>query len=350
MADPEAAMEVRRGQSIATRHFGSGSPVMKYPLDLGNSKSYNQNFVLFEIKEGGPRSRRTTNSLSTSHVALHIPPGALKTQYGGNYEEVRGGKVFEDAGISMAAVGVGAALPTLISKNPAFALIGALGGASLSAIGRTFGEGLKADETGILNEGQRALVAAGTLTAGALANTLQPVTAGLGVAVNPHSALLYRGPDSFRKHGFTFDFWPKSYTEAVAVANILQKFKTSMLPKMGDIAIFKSIYFKFPHEFNIKFFIGTEDNKIKQFKQMKIKRSVLTNLQFDYDSPQGPSFYEPPDTNTDPMPVHTKMTMEFQETEFILDYGTGVTSEEIDDSGLNLQYYEENRDELNRYD
>ena len=51
MADPEAAMEVRRGQSIATRHFGSGSPVMKYPLDLGNSKSYNQNFVLFEIKE-----------------------------------------------------------------------------------------------------------------------------------------------------------------------------------------------------------------------------------------------------------------------------------------------------------
>ena len=94
MADPEAAMEVRRGQSIATRHFGSGSPVMKYPLDLGNSKSYNQNFVLFEIKEGGPRSRRTTNSLSTSHVALHIPPGALKTQYGGNYEEVRGGKVF----------------------------------------------------------------------------------------------------------------------------------------------------------------------------------------------------------------------------------------------------------------
>ena len=68
------------------------------------------------------------------------------------------------------------------------------------------------------------------------------------------------------------------------------------------------------------------------------------------DSPQGPSFYEPPDTNTDPMPVHTKMTMEFQETEFILDYGTGVTSEEIDDSGLNLQYYEENKDELNRYD
>ena len=51
MADPEAAMEVRRGQSISTRHFGSSnSPVMKYPLDLGNSKSTNQNFILFDIK------------------------------------------------------------------------------------------------------------------------------------------------------------------------------------------------------------------------------------------------------------------------------------------------------------
>lgn len=330
MADPEAALEVRRGHGSGGGPHDNYSPVLKYPLDLGNSTSYNQNFVLFEIKEGGPIARRSTNSLSTSHVALHIPPGALKTQYGGNYEEVRGGRVFEDAGISLAGVGLGAGLGSLIKGNPAFALIGGLAGAGISAIGRTFAEGLKPDETGTLNEVNRGLVAAGTLAAGALSNTLQPVTAGLGVAINPHSALLYRGPDSFRKHGLTFDFWPKSYTEAVAVANILQKFKTSMLPKMGDFSVFKSIYFKFPHEFNISFFIGTENNQIKQFKQMKIKRSVLTNLQFDYDSPQGPSFYEPPSNSTDPMPVHTKMTMEFQETEFILDYGIGVTNEEVD--------------------
>ena len=51
MADPEAAMEVRRGQSIATRHFGSGSPVMKYPLDLGNSKWETQQFGYIQARQ-----------------------------------------------------------------------------------------------------------------------------------------------------------------------------------------------------------------------------------------------------------------------------------------------------------
>jgi hypothetical protein len=335
MADPEAALEVRRGYGTGGGPSGTSnySPVLKYPLDLGNSSSYNQNFLLFEIKPGGPQQRHNTNTLGTSHIALHIPPGSLKTQYGGNFSDVEGGRVFEESGLSLAAVGVGAGLGSLIGKNPLFALLGAAGGASLSAIGRTFGGLLKPGETtDVLTESQRALVSAGTLAAGALANTLQPVTAGMGVAINPHSALLYRGPDAFRKHGFTFDFWPKSYTEAEAVANILQKFKTAMLPKMGDVSIFKSIYFKFPHEFSIKFFIGTENNEIRQFKQMQIKRSVLTNLQFDFDSPQGPSFYEPPSPTAHPMPVHTRMTMEFQETDFILDYGDGLTSEEMENS------------------
>ena len=52
----------------------------------------------------------------------------------------------------------------------------------------------------------------------------------------------------------------------------------------------------------------------------------------DYDSPQGPAFYEPPTDSTDPMPVHTKMTLKFQETEFILSYeNSTVTNEEMDD-------------------
>ena len=65
---------------------------------------------------------------------------------------------------------------------------------------------------------------------------------------------------------------------------------------------------------------------------MNIKRSVLYKLDFDYDSPQGPSFYEPPDTNSDPMPVHTRMTMAFRESEFILAYPNSLTSEEYQES------------------
>ena len=204
MAEPEAAMRVRRPSQM------NQARVLKYPLDLGNSKSTNQNFILFDVKEGGPRNRRSTNSLSTSHIALHIPPGALKTQYGGNYEELAGGRVFEESGLSLAGAGLGAALPTLITKNPAFALIGFLGGSAISSIARTVGGGLdEGESTGVLNEAQRATVAAGTLAANALSGALTPVTAGMGVAVNPHSSLIYRGPNAFREHGFTFDFWAR---------------------------------------------------------------------------------------------------------------------------------------------
>ena len=42
MADPEAAMDVRRGNGYSVRsgaYNAPSSPVMKYPLDLGNSSS-----------------------------------------------------------------------------------------------------------------------------------------------------------------------------------------------------------------------------------------------------------------------------------------------------------------------
>jgi hypothetical protein len=140
--------------------------------------------------------------------------------------------------------------------------------------------------------------------------------------------LLYNGPDAFRKHGFTFDFWPNSYDEAVAVRNIIKSVKSSMLPKMNSFSVLKSIYFDFPHEFQISFFIAVGDN-VKKFDQMQIKRSVLTDLTLDYDGGQGPAFYEPPKGQDEPMPVHTRATMNFQETEFIIDYPkTGNTSED----------------------
>ena len=45
---------------------------------------------------------------------------------------------------------------------------------------------------------------------------------------------------------------------------------------------------------------------------MGIKRSVLTDMNLNFDSPQGPSFYDPPDKNKEPMPVHTKMQLSFK--------------------------------------
>ena len=71
---------------------------------------------------------------------------------------------------------------------------------------------------------------------------------------------------------------------------------------------------------------------VKKFDQMQINRSVLTDFTLDYDGGQGPAFYEPPRSQDEPMPVHTKATMNFQETEVIIDYPMDwKTSEEWDD-------------------
>ena len=70
----------------------------------------------------------------------------------------------------------------------------------------------------------------------------------------------------------------------------------------------------------------------KKFKQMGIKRSVLTDMNLNFDAQQGPSFYDPPEKNKEPMPVHTKMQLSFRETEFILSYkGVSTDNAEIND-------------------
>lgn len=336
MADPELTMAAARSVRIGRGGGpgGRGSGILKYPLDLGSVYGDSQNFVMFTIKPGGPRNRN--RNAGSQYIALHIPPGALRTAYGGSYDTQAGGRLFEESGMTLASVGLGAGIGSFFGGHPLLRALGAVVGMGVGgtadAIWKAMDQGMSGNErNSTLSSVNEALVTAGALTVGSMAGTLRPVTSSLGVAINPHSALLYNGPSAFREHELAFDFWPSSYSEARAVYNIIQSFKTSMLPEMGDFSFLKSIYFNFPHEFFISFFIGTENGVVK-FKQMDIKRSVLRDIQLDYDSPQGPAFYEPPTDSTDPMPVHTKMTLKFQETEFILSYeNSTVTNEEMDD-------------------
>ena len=68
MADPEIQM------AAANRVRGGSGPrggILKYPIDLGNTYSDSQNFVLFTIKPGGPKNR--SKSHISRFIALHIP-------------------------------------------------------------------------------------------------------------------------------------------------------------------------------------------------------------------------------------------------------------------------------------
>ena len=165
---------------------------------------------------------------------------------------------------------------------------------------------------------------AGQLVTTFVNQTLNKLSGGLrnlkfGRAVNPMQEQLLDGIP-FRSFDFTFDFYPKSATEAAETRKIIATFRESMLPDAfednmfrrpsdadsdenlppsdeGDIAAF----FNYPNIFRI-YFSGPMSNKVDGFLP-----TVLTNAQVDYAGGQKFSTFE------DGQPMHIQLTLNFVE-------------------------------------
>jgi hypothetical protein len=299
--------------------------VLKYPLNLGEVHTDTQNFILFHAKPGGPRNRGNSGTGDSSDIALHIPPGSMKTKFTGNFTPLTGGALYESSGRVMGAGMVGGGIASAVATRfkGVAAVVGVLAGVGMNAIGEGWSKGGDISEAvaeGIKNlpdDVKEFATSAGALAIANFGSALQPIAAMEGVGINPHIAMVYQGPGAFRTHDMTFDFWPRNYAEAIMVRNIVQTFKRRMLPKMHNFLGMNSVYFNFPHEFFIDFYIGTTSGP-QRFDQMGIRRSVLSSMDINFDaSAAGPSFYDNP--AGDPLPVHTKLSLVFQETEFILE-------------------------------
>ena len=313
----------------------SSKSVMKYPLSLGDMNGDSQNFILFHAK---PYSRKNTkvNGNDTSDIALYIPPGSMKTKFTGNYTPLTGGALFENEGFNLASGMTGAAVGALLAPKfkGAAAVVGVLAGLGMKGImeglGRennVAGSFLKGIE-GLDEEAKQFTGNVGALAIANFGGALAPISAMAGIGINPHIAMTYQGPGAFRTHDMSFDFWPRDYKEATVVKNIVQTFKKRMLPKMNGFLNMQSVYFNFPHEFYIDYYINSPSGAVR-FDQMGIRRSVLTSMDINFDaSAQGPGFYTPSGYRG-ALPIHTKMQLVFQETEFILDnLDSGKTSDQ----------------------
>ena len=328
MSDPNL-MNNRAGEVWAESGFGddegTAGTVLKYPLTLGEVHTDTQNFILFHAKPGGPRNRGRAAELGASDIALHIPPGSMKTKFTGNFTPLTGGAIYESHGATMGAGMTGAAVASTLARRfkGVAAVVGVLAGIGMKVAsgglkkGESIQSAIAAGVEKMPDEAKDFASSVGALAVANFGGSLQPVSATAGVGINPHIAMIYQGPGAFRTHDMTFDFWPRNYKEAVMVKNIVQTFKRRMLPKMHDFLTMKSVYFDFPHEFFIDFYIGTETGP-KRFDQMGIRRSVLSSMDINFDaSASGPAFYDNP--VSDPLPVHTKLSLVFRETEFILE-------------------------------
>ena len=133
----------------------------------------------------------------------------------------------------------------------------------------------------------------------------QLIDKSLGIAVNPHEEMFFKKPE-FRSFSYTFDFYPKSEQEMEDVNKIIFLFKYHMHPSVSG-----NIHFNVPSEFEIHYaYFGQENEYLN-----KISTCVLRDMNVEYGPTEQFSTFR--NNQKGAPPVHTKVTLEFQETQFI---------------------------------
>ena len=212
---------------------------------------------------------------ATAAIALYMPPG-IQVKYSMAYDV----EATDAAGTLAASYGEGG---------------GGLGGlgkaitSGIGAVGIEVGKKLIDEVSAALGAGRPA----------------QLISKALGVATNPHEEMFFKKPN-FRSFGYTFDFYPKNQLEMEDVNKIIMLFKYHMHPSISS-----NIHFKVPSEFEIHYaYFGQENEYLN-----KISNCVLQDMNVEYGPAEQWSTFRN-DAKGAP-PVHTKVTLEFQETQFI---------------------------------
>ncbi len=252
-----------------------------YPESIGNDVKQGQHYVLFSSYES--KSAVAASSIVKSSIALYIPPNSLSTTIQQNYQEMEGGA-------TRAVLGAG---------ND--------GGGMIDAISNMFSVQGITDIQAVL-QGQTAKVK----------QFADFRAAASGLATNNKVALTYRGPQGFRDHSFTFQFFPKSATEAEEVRKIIKDFQNGSTPRRVESAIggedkLVTPYFASPRQWTIKYIMakgggapGSKGGGENPYLP-KIQRSVISSFMINHDPDSVISFHR------DGSPVHSTLTLTFKE-------------------------------------
>jgi hypothetical protein len=243
-----------------------------FPSSLGKEVSAGHHYMLIDSFES--KNAITTGNTKLSSIGLYIPAGSLKTSYTGNYEGKEGARA-----AATISEGTGFSGSFDITKL-ATAVVTKIGSTAAAA----------ADSTGFLSAS--------------------------GLTPNNHMALVYKGPNSFRQHAFTFLFFPKNSSESSKVKQIIDEFKRGTLPRMsgGDASAqtLSDPFFKSPRQHTIKFCKGAKsvgaDGQENPYL-FEIGTSVITQMDVNYDPQSVVGFHD------DGHPVSISLSLTFQEIE-----------------------------------
>jgi hypothetical protein len=149
--------------------------------------------------------------------------------------------------------------------------------------------------------GGNALGAVIGAAAGGAGTAAQGLMSRLNKTLNSHLAVLFDGV-GFRTFQFNYRFIPRSADEAEELRGLIHQFKKAMYPSLPADNKF---LFTYPDEFQISFC------KALQPTMFKFKRSVLKDMQVNYNGDGVPRFFD------DGNPVVIDISMTFQEVEIV---------------------------------
>ena len=266
--------------------------ILDYPIGIGTEAGNGKHYMLMTSYES-KNALHSNESTALSSIALYIPPNALKTSFNANYGDMEGG-----ARRARMATGAKGAVTNFEWWNDEGGTIGSiLTGIGMAATNK-MAQGLD-KATGILS-------------------------AGTGLAVNNHMALVYKGPSQFRTHEFAFSFFPKNKDDADRIQEILKDFQDGMLPRMwgtqesGTGENTDSVsdklsapFFQSPRHWKIDFFMGGNEKRENKYL-FKINKSVITDMTVNHDQQSMVSLHP------DGSPVQTTLNLTFKEIEFLI--------------------------------
>ena len=154
--------------------------------------------------------------------------------------------------------------------------------------------------------------AIGALTGDQLRRSVIGAQAGLGVARNPHMAVIYKTPN-FRVFNFSWELRPKDRGETTSINAIVNMFKYYQAPSYDS----GSHLLKYPNQFGLSF-------KHNEFL-FTMGTAVLKNFNVDYHGEGTPLYYDAGSANRGSRkllaPAVVKITTEFQEISIITKKG-----------------------------
>ena len=231
-------------------------------------------FTMFSFK-AYQKVGATDTPTSQSSVTIVLPlPANLQEQFAVDYDTPSFGPI------------VGAASNAVINAfRPGG---GGLGEVATKAAALGVSGFVEAGEAGILNQMKSA--------GGASETMAQLATQALGVAPNPHMAVIFRNI-GLRQHSFSYKFAPRSQAELNTLKRIIRELKVRMLPGMTSQT---DTLFTFPDTCKISF----GPNKDIPYT---MKECVLESLSVNYSPGGSPAFFKTGD------PVMVEINMSFKE-------------------------------------